>query len=150
MKYYLLCLAIFIGGCGYGGSKDEALASAIETPASFGLDEPWTLVMFDKGDRFASRMTIVFSSEPANACGEGWKKIEVLNKIPTDAFTFDKTPAYFVEGAKITIDLAAPVCDVHYDLQGEISDLGIIGTHGPVSPWGGEIEGKFYAVPVGT
>ena len=143
-----LILILFLVGCASKGSYDYERLSAMETPTSFELGKPWTLVVLDSQGDISQRMTIVFSDTPAEACGADWKRLEVLGEYPTRTGMIKGSPAYSLQGAALTIDLAAPVCDAHYDLVGEISVAGIAGTHGPMSPWGGQTLGHFYAVPI--
>ena len=48
------------------------------------------------------------------------------------------------------MDLTANVCDNGYKLEGELKSEGFKGTHYPVSLFGGEVQGVFYAFPIKT
>jgi hypothetical protein len=143
-----LALLVLLAGCVNVTGNDYRAWALKETPSTFGQNEPWTVVMLNRDREIERTLTIEFSSDTAQTCNsEGWRKVRVLAESPERSGMFRGEPAYFVRGAALTIDLSANLCDAHYELQGELTEAGVTGTHGPVSPWGGEVRGDFIGIP---
>lgn len=123
--------------------------SSLETPKVFGENKLWSFVMLDKEENIKQRFILKFTDVVVDTCASGeWKKIEIVNKFPEKHIGYLDQPAYSLKGAALTIDLASNVCDGGYELQGQIQEIGVFGEHYPVSIFGGEVQGKFYGVPV--
>lgn len=123
--------------------------SLLETPTVFRESELWVFVILDKDDAIKQRLTLKFSDAVAESCAsDEWKKIEIVDEHPQRSDSFLGKPAYYLNGAALIVDLSANLCDAGYELKGQLAEAGIHGEHYPVSMFGGEIQGRFYGVPV--
>lgn len=138
---------MFIAGC-VTNSANSYLAWELEsTPKIFDKDT-WVVVIVDLDNKITDRLTLRFTDEPMNACAPwDWKSAEVIAHESDNSFPKPVEPAYYVKGARLFIDLSAPLCDAHMELDGYLSELGWVGEYSSSSPWGGEVLGSFVAVP---
>ena len=109
----------------------------------------WSIILIDhKGDIVRS-LVIRITEESATSCrGGGWKRLEVLADSPARDPAYKGQPAYAITNGKLNIDLSIDTCDNYYPLHGQLTPLGIQGTHGTFGMGGGQTLGKFYGVPV--
>ncbi len=141
------CILIF--GCSSTKLTPYEAWSSLETPAAFSESELWVFVILDNDGAIKQRLTLKFADAAAETCAsDEWKKIEIIDEHPQRSSSFLGEPAYYLNGAALIVDLFANLCDAGYELKGQLTDAGIHGEHYPVSMFGGEIQGRFYGVPV--
>jgi len=111
--------------------------------------EVWTLVLLNEQGALVRSLTVRVSDVPARSCRAGtWNRLEILDERPRRELVSQEEAAYEVSTTEVTMDLAISVCDGYRPLHGEISDLGIQGTHGTLGLGGGRTTGRFYGTRV--
>jgi hypothetical protein len=107
--------------------------------------EVWTLVLLNDQGTIVRSLVVRVSATPASACRGGkWNKLEVLADLPGRDPGYKAEAAYEVSTKEVTIDLAISICDGYVPLHGEISELGIEGTHGTLGIGHATTLGRFY------
>ncbi len=107
--------------------------------------EVWALLLLDEREAVTRSMIVRVSEKPARSCrGGNWNQLEVLSETPRPDPRYRPTAAYEPSGAGVNIDLAIDRCDGYVPLHGELSAVGMQGTHGTFGLDGSTVEGKFY------
>ena len=108
--------------------------------------DTWAIILLDDKGNIVRSLVIRITSKPASSCmGGEWKRLEVLAESPP---AYKDQPAYEITHGELNIDLSINTCDNYYPLHGQLTSLGIQGTHGTLGLAGGKTLGKFYGVPV--
>lgn len=146
-----LVVLVFLVGCASINIKREYQEwSAEDTPAIWTENRTWVVALLDDQGAIIRSLTLRFTAERAKTCSSGdWLVAEVLSERPPRDPGFEGVAAYRVAGAMLTIDLSANLCDNYYPLRGRLSETGVIGTHGSVTPQGSEYVGPFVGAPIG-
>jgi hypothetical protein len=109
----------------------------------------WSIILLDHEGNIVRSLVIRITEKPANPCRDGeWKRLEVLSDSPAHDPAYKPEPAYEITHGELNIDLSINICDGYYPLHGDLTPLGIQGTHGTFGMDGGKTLGKFYGVPV--
>ena len=109
----------------------------------------WSIILLDREGNIVRSLVIRITEEPATSCmGGEWKRLKVLADSPAPDLAYKGQPAYEITQRELNIDLSIDVCDGYYPLHGQLTPLGIQGTHGTLGLAGGNTLGKFYGVPV--
>lgn len=145
----LLSILCFLSiGCSSTKLYPYEVWSSLKTPSIFKMNEPWVFVILDKEGSIRQRLTVKFTDAAAETCASSeWRKLEIVDEHPQRSSSFLGTPAYYIKGAALIVDLSSNLCDAGYELKGQIKEAGVAGEHYPVSMFGGEVQGKFYGVP---
>ena len=109
----------------------------------------WSIILIDHKGNIDRSLVIRITEKSATSCRGGeWKRLEVLAESPARSPAYKGQPAYEITHGELNIDLSINLCDAYYPLHGQLTPLGIQGTHGTFSMDGGKTLGKFYGVPV--
>lgn len=111
----------------------------------------WSIILLDDKGNIVRSLVIRITEKPATSCmGGEWKRLDVLAESPADDSdpAYKRQPAYEITHGELSIDLSINRCDNYYPLHGQLTPLGIQGTHGTFGMDGGKTLGKFYGVPV--
>jgi hypothetical protein len=109
----------------------------------------WSIILIDHEDNIVRSLVVRITEKSAISCrGGDWKQLQVLAESPAGSPAYKGQPAYEITHGELNIDLSVNVCDAYYPLHGQLTSLGIQGTHGTFSMDGSKTLGKFYGVPV--
>jgi hypothetical protein len=109
----------------------------------------WALVLLNEQGSIMRSLVVRVTKSPAPSCRGGkWNRLDVLDERPRSDSGDKADAAYEVSTTEVTMDLAIGVCDGYRPLHGEISDLGMQGTHGTLGLGGGRTLGRFYGTRV--
>ena len=128
-----------------------AETSALQKNAATGLEpgDVWTLVLLNEQGAIVRSLVVRVSQQPAASCRGGtWNRLEILDEHPRRDPGNKAEAGYEVSTNDVSIDLAIGVCDAYLPLHGELSDLGIQGTHGTLGLGGARTLGRFYGTKV--
>ena len=150
LQLFFILICFFVAGCASTKKHPYEVWKSLETPSSFSLGEHWVFIILNHEGEIKQKLVVNFTGDTASTCASGeWKKIEIINEYPSRNGSYRGSPAYYLKGAALIIDLSANLCDAGYELKGQLQETGIVGEHYPVSMFGGEVQGMFYGVPVG-
>ena len=142
-------IALLFIGCSSNKTYPYEEWASLKTPEIFSTNALWSFVILGKDGDIRQRFSLKFADSSAETCSSGeWKRIDIVSEFPVRHGSFEGKPAYYLNGAALIIDLSANLCDAGYELKGQIKESGVSGEHYPVSMFGGEVQGKFYGVPV--
>src|SRR5215471_10704266 len=139
---FVLLLAIITTG---------ADATAVQKNDATGLQpgDVWTLVLLNDQGAIVRSLVVRVSDRPAASCRGGkWNALEILDDHPRSEPANRGEAGYEVSAKDISMDLSIGVCDAYRPLHGEISDLGIQGSHGTLGLGGARTVGRFYGMKV--
>jgi hypothetical protein len=109
--------------------------------------EVWALVLLSDKGTIVRSLVVRVSATPASSCRGGkWNKLEVLDELPRRDPGYKAEAAYEVSAKEVSIDLSISICDAYLPLHGEISELGIEGTHGTLGIGRATTTGRFYGI----
>jgi hypothetical protein len=129
---------------GIGLGADASLLQTNGEAPSLKSGEVWALVLLNDKGTIVRSLVVRVSATPASSCRGGkWNKLEVLADLPRRDPGYADA-AYEVSTKEVTIDLAISICDGYVPLHGEISELGIEGTHGTLGIGRATTLGRFY------
>ena len=134
-----------------GSIRLGADTSAVQTNDASGFKpgDVWTLVLLNEQGAIVRSLVVRASKQAAGSCRGGtWNRLEILDEHPRRDASYRAEAGYQVSATEVTMDLAISVCDGYLPLHGEISDLGIQGTHGTLGLHGATTAGRFYGTRV--
>lgn len=147
LKYLLLI--VFLTGCAAHNSKNIESFYSKSTPQVIKDHVRWAFVLIDENGNISRRIVAELTDITAITCDTaGGKKLKIIHEYPKRSELFQGEPAYQIDGAVLTIDLTANLCDASSVLQGAISDNGVAGRHFEKGLMDFRELGHFYAIPL--
>lgn len=142
-------LASLAAGCVTNPSDEHEDLTSMPTPAYWSTETPWAFTLLDSDGQIETVFIMQFTDYPAETCSGGEpKQVDILHESPPPPFRSAREIAYLLYGRALFIALAADLCGVHNDLQGELTENGFVGTR-IVNDTFEFIEiGKVYGVPI--
>lgn len=143
--FLLFCVLL---GCSSKRLTDYQVWSSESTPSSWSESDKWVFVFISENGTLTQSFIARFSNQPVKCCLSGeWRWLEVLEEHPAPEFPPPSKHAYEVNGSHLHVIFNAAFCDDNRELQGHITDLGMVGTDGCSTMYGGGEYGQFVAVP---
>ena len=133
-------LLVLVSGCASDpptrvGSDDNESVSAV-----------WRFDFFDTDDRSIGHIVFAFTTEEFDDrdCKRGdWSKAVILEDALDFDFRTDVSPAYFIRGAWLRVDLTAESCSINHNMIGDIKRNKARGFFTMSHQLGGDSLGKF-------
>ena len=135
---FLLAIVAILSSAGTSAAQKKSVAPGLKP------GDVWALILLNDQGGIVRSLIVRVTDEPAASCRGGtWNRLAVLDDHPRRDPASTQA-AYEVSSGEVTMDLAIGICDAYLPLHGEISDLGIQGTHGTLGLGGGKTLGRFY------
>jgi hypothetical protein len=129
----LVCVLVLALAAGCATTQPSAYqkGAALPTPNSLSPNSRWAFVLLDWDGRVAANIVVRLSNIPAITCdGVGYRSAEVISEHRSDGIPL-YSPAYYVEGAALRIQLSTGLCDNGYAIIGSVTEAGFEGIHTP-------------------
>jgi len=142
-------LASLAAGCVATPSDEHEDLTSMPTPAYWSTETPWAFTLLDSDGRIETVFIMQFTDYPAETCSSGEsKQVDILHESPPPPFRSAREKAYRLYGRLLVIALTADLCDVHNQLQGELTENGFVGTQIVGDMFEFTEIGKVYGVPI--
>lgn len=150
MTYYRIVFTFLflVLGCSSKHLTDYQVWTSQATPSSWSESDKWVFAFINENGILTQILITRFSKQPVKCCSAGnWRWLEVLEERPAPEFPPSSKHAYEVIGSHLHVIFNAASCDDNRELRGHITDLGVVGTDGWSTMFGGGEYGQFIAVP---
>jgi hypothetical protein len=145
----LIVLLGLLASCVVKGPSQYEIWASQPTPNTWAIESDWVLILLDQDEKIIRSLIVRVLNQDANTCSSGdWKQLKILDEQPARSSNFAGKPAYKLKGSALTIDLSANLCDAGYELRGQLTNVGVVGIHQPISMFGGEVVGSYFGVPL--